>query len=188
MSEGFMTERLRMRRWVAADLDPLVEMSNDERVMEHFPSLMTRAQCELMMSLVNQELEERGFGLWGLERRDTGAFIGYTGLHEVSFDTSFTPAIEVGWRLAYDAWGQGFATEAARRALEIGFQAHALPEIVSFTIPENVRSQAVMRRLGMRRDKAGDFDHPRHLDDDRIRRHILYRLTVGEWESQLLEA
>lgn len=188
MSEGLVTDRLRMRRWLTSDLEPFIAMSVDERVMEHFPSLMSRAQCESMMEAVNQEIDERGFGLWALERRDTGEFIGYTGLHQVSFETPFTPAVEVGWRLSYGAWGQGFATEAARLALKVGFKEHDLSEIVSFTIPPNLKSQAVMQRLGMRRDEAGDFDHPRYLDDDRIRRHILYRLSVDEWESQVRES
>lgn len=114
---------------------------------------------------------------------DSGEFIGFTGLSAPSFEAHFTPAVEVGWRLARAAWGHGFATEAARCALRFGFEKVGLDEIVSFTPAGNIRSQAVMRRIGMSHDPADDFDHPRFVAGDRLCRHVLYRIAVDSWRS-----
>ena len=119
-----------------------------------------------------------------MERLDTGGFIGFTGLSAPSFEAPFTPAVEVGWRLAPDAWGNGFATEAAEAALRFGFETIGLDEIVSFTVPANVRSRAVMERLGMTHDLADDFDHPRFPEGHRLRRHVLYRLDRATWRAR----
>jgi ribosomal-protein-alanine N-acetyltransferase len=118
-----------------------------------------------------------GFGLWAVEVAATGEFIGFTGLSPVSFDAHFTPAIEIGWRLARHAWGHGYATEAARAAIAFGFDVADLREIVSFTSKTNLRSQRVMQRLGMTHDPADDFDHPRLALTDPLRPHVLYRLV-----------
>jgi len=177
------TERLRLRRWRASDRAVFAAMSCDPVVMEHFPSLLSRVESDKMVERMEREFEERGYGLWAVERGDTEEFIGYTGLHQVAFEASFTPAVEIGWRLTQGSWGHGFASEAARRALAFAFEDLALPEVVSFTLPANTRSQAVMRRIGMVRDTAGDFDHPNLLDNDRLRWHILHRLSRAEWLS-----
>ena len=103
--------------------------------------------------------------------------MGFVGLTVPSFEASFTPCVEVGWRLARAHWGKGYATEAAREALRIGFALHNLSEIVSFTVPQNVRSQAVMQKLGMRHDPADDFEHPRLPKGHRLRSHVLYRMS-----------
>ena len=128
-----------------------------------------------------------GFGLWALERRDNGEFIGFTGLAWVPWSAHFTPAIEVGWRLAPKAWGHGYATEAAREAVRFGFEDAGLDEIVSFTVPANVRSRAVMERLGMTHDPVDDFvddfDHPRLAVGHPLRRHVLYRLDRPSWAA-----
>ncbi|MEE3328586.1 MAG: GNAT family N-acetyltransferase, partial [Myxococcota bacterium] len=124
-----------------------------------------------------------GYGLYALERREDAAFLGYTGLNWALFDSHFTPALEVGWRLARDTWGQGFATEAARACMEHAFLKTGLSEIVSFTVPANTRSSAVMKRLGMTRDPADDFIHPRLGPDHPLGPHILYRMDRSQWDE-----
>jgi RimJ/RimL family protein N-acetyltransferase len=174
--ERLTTERLVLRRWQPADREPFAAMNADPRVMEHFLSPLDRAGSDARMERIELGFAEHGFGLWALERRDTGAFVGFTGLSVPDFDASFMPAVEIGWRLAFDAWGRGLAAEAARAALADGFERVGLAEVVSFTAITNVRSEALMRRLGMTRDPAEDFDHPRLPEGHRLRRHVLYRV------------
>lgn len=172
------TPRLLLRRWREADREPFAAINADPEVMAHFPQPLTRERSEHMVELIEAEFARNGFGLWALEVLGTGAFIGFTGLNEVGFAARFTPAVEIGWRLARPAWGHGYATEAARAALAYGFEVAGLPEVVSFTSQTNLRSQAVMRRLGMTHDPAGDFDHPNLPPRHRLRRHVLYRITA----------
>ena len=183
MSNGprIETERLVLRRWQPEDLDPFASLNADPTVMEHFPATMTRRQTEQMILRIQQGFEVNGFGLWALEAKADRSFVGFCGLSEPSFQAHFMPAVEVGWRLAKEYWGHGYATESAAAAVTFGFTEARLAEIVSFTIPENERSIAVMERLGMSHDRADDFDHPLFMDDDRLRRHVLYRLEAGRW-------
>lgn len=172
------TARLVMRGFTDADLEPFAAMNADPRVMEFFPAPLTRAQSdELAARIVGAW--SAGFGLWALEEASTGAFLGFTGFAAPTFDASFTPAIEVGWRLGAHAWGRGYATEAATAALEWGASRLDPPrgEVVSFTAAINVRSRAVMERLGFEHDVDGDFDHPR-VPDGPLRRHVLYRRAL----------
>ena len=118
-----------------------------------------------------------------MEVKDTGEFIGFTGLNVPTFEAPFLPGVEIGWRLAKGAWGNGYATEAARAALAYAFGPAGLDEIVSFTATTNLPSQRVMQRIGMVHDEAGDFDHPRIEDGHRLQRHVLYRITRAQWES-----
>jgi len=172
------TQRLYLRRWQAGDRAPFAELNGDREVMRHFPAPLTRDASDELADRLQAAIASRGWGLWALEERSTGAFIGFTGLAPTDFEASFTPAFEIGWRLARSAWGSGFATEAARAAAAFAFDELDLEEIVSFTVQHNARSRAVMRRLGMRHDQAHDFDHPRVLED-RLRRHVLYRLAAS---------
>jgi len=172
------TQRLYLRRWQAGDRAPFAELNGDREVMRHFPAPLTRHASDELADRLQAAIASRGWGLWALEERSTGAFIGFTGLAPTDFQASFTPAFEIGWRLARSAWGAGYATEAARVAAAFAFDELGLEEIVSFTVQHNARSRAVMRRLGMRHDYAHDFDHP-HVHDDRLRRHVLYRLAVA---------
>jgi RimJ/RimL family protein N-acetyltransferase len=176
------TTRLLLRGWRPSDLDPFADMSADPRVMEHFPSTLDRAACEAFVERVMADFAANGFGLWAVERRGDAAFLGFTGLWRPRFDAPFMPAVEVGWRYAHAAWGHGYATEAATEALRYGFEAVGLDEILSFTTPANARSIAVMERLGMSRNPADDFDHPRVPVGHPLRRHVLYRLTRPDWE------
>jgi ribosomal-protein-alanine N-acetyltransferase len=175
------TERLVLRRWREEDVEPLAALNADPVVMEHFPARLSRARTEELVAVIELLFEEHGYGLWALEVRETGAMIGFTGLVPVLFEAPFTPAVEVGWRLAREAWGHGYATEAAGAALDHGFDEAGLEEVVAITATTNERSMAVMRRLGMHRDPADDFDHPRIPAEHRLRRHVLYRLRAAEW-------
>jgi ribosomal-protein-alanine N-acetyltransferase len=170
------TPRLTLRRWRESDREPFVAINADPRVMEHFLAPLIRDESEELIARIEQEFEERGFGLWALELRETGDLIGFTGLSVPEFEADFSPAVEVGWRLAASAWGRGYATEAARAALEFGFGPAGLDEVVSLTSAGNERSRAVMERLGMSHDPADDFDHPEIPNGHALRRHVLYRL------------
>lgn len=147
-------------------------------------NVMTRAQSEASMRRIVGEFDERGFGLWAVEVPGAAEFIGFVGLSVPRADLPFLPAVEVGWRLAFEHWGKGFATEAARASITYGFGELGLEEIVSFTAASNDRSRRVMERLGMHRDLSGDFEHPTVPEGDPMRRHVLYRVTAAEWPDQ----
>lgn len=152
-------------------------MNADPEVMRHFPARLSRAESDAFVDRIADGFARNGYGLWALEVRGTGEFIGYAGLQPANFEAHFTPAVEIGWRLARPAWGYGYATEAARAAVAYGFGPGGLDEIMSWTVPANERSRAVMRRLGMTHDAADDFDHPRLPEGHPMRRHVLYRLS-----------
>lgn len=155
-------------------------MNADPRVMAYFPTLLSRAESDALAARIEAGFQADGFGLWAVERLRDRAFLGFTGLKRVPFEAEFTPAVEVGWRFAAFAWRQGYATEAARMAIRVGFEGFDLPEIVSFTAMDNAPSVAVMERLGMA--PAGAFDHPALPPGHRLRRHRLYRLARGAWQ------
>ena len=171
-----VTNRLVLREWRDADLEPFVAMNADPVVMQFFPETYTEERTRRFIARIRECWAERGYGLWAVERQDTGGFIGYVGLWPATFPAHFTPAVEVGWRLAADHWGRGYATEGARAALTYGFSTAGLDEIVSFTSAINVRSVRVMERLGMRRDVTGDFEHPNVPEGHPTRPHVLYRI------------
>ena len=175
------TDRLLLRPWRDADVDPFAALNADPAVMEHFPAVMTRAETEAGVARVRQVFAERGFGWWAVEVPGVAPFIGFVGLWVPSFEAPFTPCVEVGWRLAKDYWGQGYATEGAREALRFGFEDLGLKEIVSFTATTNLPSQAVMQRLGMTHNPADDFDHPKLPEGHPLRRHVLYRIEQLRW-------
>ena len=170
------TERLRLRRWTEDDLRPFAEMNADPVVMEFFPRTLTRGESDGLVERIEAGFEAHGFGLWAVVVRESGELVGLAGLNRVGFEAHFTPAVEVGWRLARAAWGKGYATEAGRAALAFGFDRVGLTEIVSFTTAANRRSRAVMERLGMTYDPAEDFEHPSLPPDHPQRRHVLYRV------------
>lgn len=145
--------------------------------MEYFPSTLSREESDAFVDKIEAFFDEHGYGLWAVEAPDVADFIGFVGLSIPSFTAHFTPAVEVGWRLDRPYWGRGYATEAARAALRYGFQTLGLDEIVSFTVPANLRSRRVMERIGMTHDPAHDFDHPRLPQGHALQRHVLYRLA-----------
>ncbi len=172
------TPRLLLRSWRDSDVDPWVELSADPRVMEHFPSTYTRAQSEASLVRMRERLERDGYGWWPVEVKGGASFVGVIVLQEIPFDSHFTPAMEIGWWFAYDHWGNGYATEGARAALDFAFGELQRSEIVAITTPVNVRSQRVMQRLGMTRDPNDDFDNPYIAAGHPLRRHVLYRLKA----------
>ncbi|CAD5109054.1 GNAT family N-acetyltransferase [Zestomonas carbonaria] len=175
--------RLHLRRWRDEDLPALAALSADPEVMRHFPAPLGQDESAALLGRIRAHFDEHGFGLWALERRDSGELIGFTGLLKVSFEVHFAPAVEIGWRLARMHWGQGLASEAARAALACGFGRLGLEEIVSFTTTGNQPSRRVMEAIGMRRDPAGDFEHPLISAGHPLRPHVLYRLRRDEWEA-----
>jgi RimJ/RimL family protein N-acetyltransferase len=168
------TERLILRGWRDADVAPWAALNADPAVREFLGPPLTAAQSATSVRRFQEGLERNGYGFWAVEIRDTGEFIGFTGLDPLDDGMPFA-GVEAGWRLARGAWGHGYATEAARAALTYGFDVAGLDEILAITAATNVRSQAVMRRLGMTYDPADDFDHPR-VPDGPLRPHVLYRI------------
>ena len=181
------TERLVLRDWQASDYEPFAALNADPSVTRYLGQQRDRAGSDALIESSREHWSTNGFGLWAVERSHDGRFLGFTGLARPSFEAHFTPAVEVGWRLAREAWGHGYATEAARAALVFGFETVGLDEIVSFTVPANERSWRVMERLGMTRDPADDFDHPRLPEGHPLRRHLLYRLSRTDWERGAAE-
>ena len=171
------TPRLVLRHWREADLTPFAALNGDPEVMRHLGTPLTAGQSDALARVLWSVLDEQGWGLWALERRDTGAFIGFTGLQVPRHRLPFQPCVEVGWRLARTAWGNGFATEAGRAALEHAFGTLGLDEVVSMTAVGNGPSRRVMQRLGMHRDPGEDFDHPALPEGHPLRRHVLYRVA-----------
>ncbi|MEU8202964.1 GNAT family N-acetyltransferase [Streptosporangium sp. NPDC049046] len=167
------TDRLLLRQWRDSDLAPWAAMNADPEVREHFPDLLTHEQSAAFLTRIQEEIGRRGYGWWAVEVVATGEFIGFTGLNPVE-GMPFT-GVEIGWRLARSAWGHGYATEAALACLTFGFETLELPEIVAMATTTNLRSHAVMRRIGMTRDLDADFDHP-NVPDGPLRRHVLYRI------------
>jgi RimJ/RimL family protein N-acetyltransferase len=178
-----ITDRLLLRAWRKSDFEPYAALNQDPVVMEHFASLKAPVESRRQAERFDSELAARGFGLWALEIRATGQFIGFTGLSIPTFAAHFTPAVEIGWRIAKGAWGKGYATEAARAALDYGFGPADLDEVVSFTATTNLRSQRVMERLGMVHNPADDFDHPNFEAGHRLQRHAHYRLSRAHWSG-----
>lgn len=180
------TERLSMREWRDSDRAPYAALNADLDVMRHFPSTLTSQQSDEMVDRMAAAWRDRGFGLWAVERIDTTEFIGFVGLAAPAWQTAFTPCVEVGWRLAKQHWGNGFAPEAGSAALQWGFENVDLPddEIVSFTTESNTNSQRVMEKIGMTRDPTRDFDHPL-VPDWLERRHVLYRIDRRQLDDHV---
>jgi RimJ/RimL family protein N-acetyltransferase len=171
------TPRLLLRRWRPEDREPFAALNADPEVMEHFPAPLTRAESDALIDRIEAGFDESGIGLWAVQA--DGAFVGFTGLSMPAFEVDVLPAVEVGWRLARGAWGRGWATEAATAALQAAFGPLGLPAVVSFTATENLRSEAVMRRLGLTR--VGSFEHPRLPAGHPLRPHVLYRAEAASW-------
>lgn len=168
-----LTDRLVLRGWRDSDLEPWAAMNADPEVREHLGDLLTREQSDASVASFRAEFEQRGYGWWAVELRATGEFIGFAGLDPVDDEMPFT-GVEIGWRLARSAWGKGYATEAALAGLDFGFETLGLHEILAVTTATNLRSQAVMRRIGMTRNPADDFDDPT-APEGPLRPSVVYR-------------
>lgn len=174
------TERLIVRPWRDDDLAAFAALNADPAVMEHFPACLDRADSDALADRIRTVADlDSGIGFWAVEVPGVAPFIGFVGLRRVGPEMPFAPAVEIGWRLARAHWGHGYASEAARAMLDVGFRRCHLADIVAFTVPANARSQAVMRRLGMTRDANADFEHPALPAGHPLRRHVLYRLTAA---------
>jgi RimJ/RimL family protein N-acetyltransferase len=167
------TSRLILRRWREADSEPFHRINSDPRVMEFFPACLTRAESDALIARAEAHFEKQGFGPFAVETRDGGNLAGFVGLSIPRFEAHFTPSVEIGWRLAAEYWNQGLATEAATRVLRLAFDELGLHELVSFTVPANLRSRRVMEKLGMK--YSGEFNHPELPEGHPLRRHVLYR-------------
>jgi RimJ/RimL family protein N-acetyltransferase len=174
LSRELRTERLILRRWLPSDRSAFAALNADARVMEHLPAVLTRDESDALAERIERHFDRHDFGLWAVEIPGAVPFAGFVGLAVPGFDAHFTPCVEIGWRLAAEHWGRGYATEAARATLAFAFGEAGLVEVLSFTVPENLRSRRVMERIGMVRNPADDFDHP-HVPDG-LRRHVLYRI------------
>ena len=178
------TERLVLRRWRAEDREPFATLNADPAVVEHLQGAMSRDASDAFIDLIEASWNERGWGLWAVEVLEVAPFVGYVGLWPADYVAN-RPMVEVGWRLAREHWGHGYATEAAREALRFGFEEVGLEEIVSFTVPQNLRSRRVMERIGLVREPAGDFDHPRvdPVAYPHLVPHVFYRLDRERWQA-----
>jgi RimJ/RimL family protein N-acetyltransferase len=174
------TERLYLRTWEPSDRTPFAAMNADPRVMEHFEAPLTADGTDALIQRIERQFEADGFGLWAVDIPGVTPFAGFIGLYRPNFDAHFTPCVEVGWRLAAEFWGRGYATEGAREAIRFGFETVGLDEIVSITVPGNQRSRRVMEKLGMTCTREDDFDHPRVSEGSPLRRHVLYRLRATQ--------
>lgn len=179
------TKRLLLRHWRESDFELFARLNADPKVMEYFPSTLERQESNDFAQRISTQLEEQGWGLWAVSIPNNADFIGFIGLSEPSFNAHFTPAIEIGWRLAYEFWGQGYATEGALAVLKFGFEVLNLDEIVSFTTVANKRSINVMEKIGMHRNPDDDFEHPRLPIEHPLRLHVLYRIKNKEWQNPI---
>ena len=172
------TPRLLLRQWRKSDRAAFAGLNADPEVMRFFPHPLSRAASDAMAERIEQRIDEQGWGLWAVEVPGVAEFIGFVGLNSPAPELPCAPCVEIGWRLARAFWGFGYATEAATAVLAFAFSTLRLPEIVSFTTAGNLRSRAVMERLGMTRDPADDFDHPALPADHPLRPHVLYRRSA----------
>jgi RimJ/RimL family protein N-acetyltransferase len=175
------TKRLILRPWRNSDQAAFARLNDDPAVMEFMGRHLTRDESDAMASRIQAEIEQRGWGLWAVEVQGGDPFIGFVGLSIPSFNSHFTPCVEIAWRLAREHWHHGYASEAATESLRFAFEELRLPQVVSFTVPLNKRSIRVMESVGMSRDLAGDFAHPRLAPSHPLRSHVLYRLNREAW-------
>jgi RimJ/RimL family protein N-acetyltransferase len=175
------TTRLILRPWREPDLEPFARLNDDPAVMEFMARRLSRDESDALAARAQADIARRGWGFWAIEVQGGPPFIGFVGLSAPSFDAHFMPCVEIGWRLAHEHWGHGYASEAAAESLRFGFEQLQLRQIVAFTVPSNTRSRRVMERIGMSRDLAGDFEHPKLAPRHPLRAHVLYRLNRDEW-------
>jgi RimJ/RimL family protein N-acetyltransferase len=177
------TQRLILRTWKHSDLDLMLEINQDPKVMEYFPSLQDLSGTKKLIDKINTHFSECGYSLYAVQTKDTDTFIGFIGLLTANFKASFTPATEIGWRLSSKHWNKGYATEGAKSVLDYAFNSLNIPEIISFTSIENTKSTRVMEKIGLKHNPSDDFDNPNLPSDSPLLRHVLYRLKKIEYHS-----
>ena len=185
------TQRLLLRPWRESDRPEFARLNDDPAVMEFMPRRLPRDESDATAARIQAVIEERGWGFWAVEVKagegggaNAAAFIGFVGLSVPSFSAHFTPCVEIGWRLAKEHWGAGYASEAAAACLRFGFERLKLQQIVAFTVPLNKRSIGVMERIGMSRNPSDDFDHPKLPPGHPLQRHVLYRINRSDWSNR----
>ena len=176
------TDRLILRQWQDSDLAAFAKMSSDPEVMRYFPNTLSLEQSDALAEKIRGKIQNSGYGFWAVEIEETADFAGFCGLNIPDPQLPFGPSVEIGWRLAKHFWKWGYATEAATAAINYGFKELSLSEIVSFTVPSNVPSQNVMKRLGFQFDTT--FEHPALPHGHPLREHVLYRLPKTQWFGQ----
>ncbi|NPD82923.1 GNAT family N-acetyltransferase [Prevotella sp. PINT] len=169
------TDKLVLRSWKSEDLPCFAAINSNPQVMKYFPALLTDEETETFYNRIQAEFKRNGWGLYAVELKGTGAFIGYVGLHEIGFDAEFTPGIEIGWRLDADYHNKGYATEAAKKVLELA-RKQGLARVYSFTAVVNKPSERVMQKIGM--EKILEFNHPKLSDDSPLLRYVLYQIDL----------
>jgi len=176
------TDRLKLRQWKESDSPFFAEMNSDPVVMEYYPSVMSKAESDEMANKIQSLISSRGWGLWAVKEKHHKKFIGFVGLHEPIHELPFSPCVEIGWRLAKESWGKGYATEAAKAALNIAFGQLDLSKVYSFASVVNSRSRAVMDRLNMVNTHQ-NFEHPKVPVGSLLREHVLYEITKAQWKK-----
>ncbi len=174
------TGRLRLRQWKQEDYPAFAKLNADPEVMKYYPEMLNEKDSNDMAQRFEALLAYRGWGFWVVEKLDEKKFMGFVGLHEPTYDLPITPCVEIGWRLAKEYWGYGYASEAAKASLAVAFKKLDLPEVYSFTSVLNKKSQAVMEKLGMVNMKQ-NFDHPMIPKDSPLREHVLYKIDKQGW-------
>ena len=177
------TPRVLLRQWKDSDIDAWAVMNADPEVRRYFPAVLNRAEAQAEADRIRANITQRGWGMWALEIPGVHAFAGFVGLSLPGYEAPWMPAVEIGWRLAPAAWHQGYATEGATAALAFAFTHLELPQIVAMSVTTNTPSHSVMERIGMVRDEAADFDHPRVPADWPLIRHILHCITPEQWRK-----
>jgi len=170
------TKRLKLRQWKEEDYLPFSKLNANPKVMEFFPSVLTKVQSDVMLSTMKALISEKGWGFWAVEEKETGLLIGSFGLHEPTDELPFLPCVEIGWRFSFEHWGKGYASEAGEEVLKFSFEVLELDEVVSFTAVKNERSWKLMQRLGMKNTYA-NFEHSALPKRHKLREHVLYKMT-----------
>jgi RimJ/RimL family protein N-acetyltransferase len=183
LPQDLRTDRLHLRRWRPDDRAPFANLNADPRVIEFLPAALSRQESDAMADRIEAHFARHGFGLWAVEIAGITPFVGFIGLAVPRFEAPFTPCVEIGWRLDADHWNRGYATEGARAVVDFAFGPLQLDEIVSFTVPANLRSRRVMEKLGMTRSESEDFDHPLLPEGHPLHRHVLYRLRSNHGDQ-----
>lgn len=170
------TNRLILRQWQKEDIEVFARINQDPQVMQYFPALLSIEETAALIEHIHQHFLQHGFGPWAATLKPTGELVGFVGLNIPSFEAHFTPCVEILWRLGSEHWGRGYATEAAKEVIKVGFEKHGVKEIVAFTVPANKRSIRVMEKIGMVRDSKDDFYHPKLAPGHPLSKHVLYRI------------
>lgn len=177
----FESERLGFRLWVDEDYEPFSKMNSDSNVMQYFPNSLTRVESDNLIKRIMRHFKEYGYGLWAVELKSTKEFIGFIGFNTATFETDFTPCLEIGWRLDRRFWNKGYATEGAIKCLEYGYSILDLDKIYSFTSEINKPSINVMKKIGLQ--YQGSFLHPNINENSQLRPHVLYMIDKKEYEK-----